>query len=99
MNEAKILAQGSPAELVTSHVGREVYEVRASRKVLNPLRDQFKKEGFDAECSEETLYLFVRDGAPPKETLLDLFKDLDFHHRMATLEDVFLKVAGRELRE
>jgi lipooligosaccharide transport system ATP-binding protein len=99
MNEAKILAQGSPAELVKSHVGQEVYEVRASRKILNPLRDQFKKEGLDAECSDETLYLFIRDGAPPAETLLGLFKNLDVHHRMATLEDVFLKMAGRELRE
>lgn len=99
MNEARILAEGTPAELVRSRVGREVYEIRAPRKTLHPLRDELKAQGFDAESFDETLYLFVPDGTPPPETLLAKIKTLDFHHRPATLEDVFLKVAGRELRE
>ncbi|MFO1518435.1 MAG: ATP-binding cassette domain-containing protein [bacterium] len=99
MNEAKILAKGSPAELIKSHVGREVYEIRAPRGVLDPLRELFRKQGFAAERFDETLYLFVQDGLQPSEELLGSVKKLDFHHRMATLEDVFLKVAGRDLRE
>jgi len=99
MNEAKILAEGRPHELIRDRVGREVYEIRASRKALNPLKDKFQTQGFDAECFDETLYLFVRDGTPPPEALLAMVKSMDFHHRPATLEDVFLKVAGRELRE
>jgi len=99
MNEAKILAQGSPAELIKKFVGREVYEIRAAKLVLNQLRDTFQKHGLEAERHEETLYLFIRDGSEPTEEILAAVKKLDFHHRMSTLEDVFLKVAGRELRE
>jgi lipooligosaccharide transport system ATP-binding protein len=99
MNEAKILAQGSPQELIQKYAGREVYEIRASKSALNQLRESFHKQGFDAERHEETLYLFVRDGSELSVEILNRVKDLDFHHRMSTLEDVFLKVAGRELRE
>ena len=99
MNEAKILAQGSPAELIKKFVGREVYEIRAAKTVLNQLRESFQKHGLEAERHEETLYLFIRDGSEPTEEILAAVKKLDFHHRMSTLEDVFLKVAGRELRE
>ncbi len=99
MNEARILAQGSPVELIHQYVGREVYEIRAKRSALDPLRELFRGRGFDAECFEDTLYLFVRDSSHPSEDLFTQVRRMDFHHRMATLEDVFLKVAGRELRE
>ncbi len=99
MNEAKILAQGSPLELIKQYVGQEVYEIRASRKILDPLKNLFQKQGYSTECYDEILYLFVKEDLKLSEEILESVQKLDFHHRMATLEDVFLKVAGRELRE
>ena len=75
-----------------------MYEIRASKTVLSQLRESTHRQGFDAERHEEILYLFIKDGLEPNEEILNAVKNLDFHHRMSTLEDVFLKVAGRELR-
>jgi lipooligosaccharide transport system ATP-binding protein len=100
MNEGKILAEGSPAALIASYVGREVYEIRAAKNLLESLQMHFKERGFDSESFDGILYLFVRESSPKNsEDLFTQVRNLDFHHRMATLEDVFLKVAGRELRE
>ncbi len=99
MDHGKILALGKPADLVREHVGKEVYEVRGSHEALEPLQKKYRQRGFDAECFGDSLYLFVRDGMTSSEELFHELKDFDFHRRMASLEDVFLKVSGRELRE
>ncbi len=99
MDHGKILAMGSPAELIRQHVGREVYEIRGHHEGLSPLRENYLKRGFDAECFGDSLYLFVKDGMNSSEELFHELKNFDFHRRMASLEDVFLKVSGRELRE
>ncbi len=99
MDHGKILALGRPQELIREHVGKEVYEIRGDREKLNPLRENYLKRGFDAECFGDSLYLFVREGASSSEELFHELKDFDFHRRMASLEDVFLKVSGRELRD
>ncbi len=99
MDHGKILAQGSPLGLIEKYVGKEVYEVRGVREVLTSLKESYRKRDFDVECFGDTLYLFVRDGMSSMEELFRELKDFDFHHRMASLEDVFLKVSGRELRE
>lgn len=99
MDHGKILAGGSPKDLIRQHVGREVYEIRGHGEALNPLRENYLKRGFDAECFGDSLYLFVKDGVNSSEELFHELKDFDFHRRIASLEDVFLKVSGRELRE
>jgi len=99
MDHGKILALGKPADLIREHVGREVYEIRGEAGLLSPLREKYQARGFDAECFGDSLYLFVREGMVSSEDLFHELKDFDFHRRMASLEDVFLKVSGRELRE
>lgn len=99
MDHGKILALGKPVDLIREHVGKEVYEIRGNHEMLNPLRQEYLKRGFDAECFGDSLYLFVRDGMSSSEALFHELKDFDFHRRMASLEDVFLKVSGKELRE
>ncbi|MBL7686024.1 MAG: ATP-binding cassette domain-containing protein [Deltaproteobacteria bacterium] len=98
MNEAKILAQGSPLELIRELVGKEVYEIRAPSQALIKLSQLISEKGFRVELQEEVLYVFIKEENPLTEELLSFVKQLDFHHRMATLEDVFLKVAGRDLK-
>lgn len=99
MDHGKILALGRPQDLIREHVGKEVYEIRGDHDKINPLRENYLKRGFDAECFGDSLYLFVREGASSSEELFHELKDFDFHRRMASLEDVFLKVSGRELKE
>ncbi len=107
MDHGKILTEGSPQELVKRHVGREILEIRGDPEVLNILLEKMKREpglevarkpGF-AEWSGDTLYLRL-EGTDLR--ILELFPEIrgwDHHLRPATLEDVFLHLAGRELRD
>jgi lipooligosaccharide transport system ATP-binding protein len=101
MDHGKIVAEGEPGELVLEHVGREVLELELS-------------EGCDAEAliaaldgklaghdlSDELLMLYTSDA----EALLAEIDHREYPHesayvRRATLEDVFLRITGRSLRE
>ena len=98
MNEGKVLASGAPRDLVEKYVGREVYEVRAPKNILETLHKKLKAN-FEIEISDGNLFIFVRESDSANGEILSSLQNLDYHHRMASLEDVFLKVAGRELRE
>lgn len=99
MDKGKILTEGSPAVLVEKYVGKEVLEIRAPRLSLVPLKAKVEGKTHEVELVGDTMYVLLRgkDG-----NLLELFPEIqqmDFHLRPASLEDVFLKIAGRELRE
>jgi lipooligosaccharide transport system ATP-binding protein len=51
-----------------------------------------------AELHGETAFCYLRDAAPAVENLR-AFPELRFMHRRANLEDLFLKLTGREMRE
>ncbi len=105
MDHGKILTEGSPAALVEKFVGREVLEVRAQNSKLKPLKvkiDALEQGGpklRETELVGDTMYVLIRekDGALLEQ--VPEIKGLDFHLRPASLEDVFLKLAGRELRD
>jgi len=99
MDEGRIIRDGPPAELVRSDVGREVLELRMSsenRARLTALNipeatvqidgDLVQIAGQDAEALHERLR---REG---------IAGDLQSARR-ATLEDVFLRITGRHLRD
>ncbi len=107
MDHGKVLTEGTPEELVKRHVGREILEIRGDSEALQILLEKMKQEprleiaqkpGF-AEWGGDTLYLRL-DGGDLR--ILELFPEIrrwDHHLRPATLEDVFLHLAGRELRD
>lgn len=99
MNEGKILSEGSPTHLVHQHVGKEVYEIRGPKKILEALKKVLGEKGFQVEEVGDTLFIFVLDRSQIDEEFLSLIRELDFRHRMASLEDVFLRMTGRELRD
>ena len=96
MDHGRILDSGSPRELITKHVEPEVIEVRGEAS------SRLQTIGNVADCRVErmgtSLYCYLRD----PEALLAKFKgehSMTFLHRPAGLEDVFLKLTGRELRD
>jgi len=99
MNEGRILAEGSPGELVSQHIGQEVIE-------LAPVKERWAEKITSALASKltgyqlvgETLFLYTNDGRGIWQEMRKRHQYL--HHqilRPATLEDVFLKLAGRGL--
>jgi lipooligosaccharide transport system ATP-binding protein len=101
MDEGKIVVEGRPQDLVLEHVGREVLELRLSEdcdpgELLASLNGRIAGH----ELAEDLLMIFATDA----EELLRQLDERRFPHesalvRRATLEDVFLRLTGRSLRE
>jgi lipooligosaccharide transport system ATP-binding protein len=98
MDKGKLLVEGSPRDLVERFAGRHVIEVAEPTKDLRAWVQErglhFDDLGhrlilFGNDSESERLFREVADRCPGDGCLL----------RMATLEDVFLKLTGRELRE
>jgi lipooligosaccharide transport system ATP-binding protein len=96
MDQGRILAQGSPRELIERHVEPEVIEVRGEQG------DAFLLLAESSGCRMErmgaSIYCYARQFAPLIETLKRRH-DLKYIHRPTGLEDVFLRLTGRELRD
>jgi len=102
IDHGKILVEGSPAELIEKHVARDVLEVRLKegedrQSCLEAIGIKDLLEG-EIECSGDTVYIYTGNAAELL-TRLDIGPDRTLLHRRATLEDVFLRLTGRELRE
>ena len=101
MDHGRIVAEGEPQALVLEHVGREVLELRVDEG-CDPGELVAALDGdLDGhEAAEGSLMLFT----PDAEELLasidhDRFPTESALVRRATLEDVFLRLTGRSLRE
>jgi lipooligosaccharide transport system ATP-binding protein len=96
MENGKILVEGSPKRLIDETIGTGVIEV------VNPgdaLETYLKNRGLAYERVNDRMCIYTND---LESVSRDLMKDfsLDFSTmRKATLEDVFLKLTGRGLRE
>ena len=102
MEEGRIFAEGSPAELVRTFAAAEVLEVTSDAKAANALASS---EIFDGlvrrrERHGDITYLYSDDNRALLLRLAELGLDTRRHvARAATLEDVFLNITGRELGE
>jgi lipooligosaccharide transport system ATP-binding protein len=101
MDEGRIVAEGRPPDLVLSHVGREVLELKLdadcdAERLVGSLDGRI--QGHD--LSERTLMLYADNAEAVLEGLdHDVFPTESALVRRATLEDVFLRLTGRSLRE
>jgi len=100
MHQGRILVEGSPAELVEEHAGREVAEVHASSPQRERVLAQVASQpGLTAEEVEDILYIYART-ADGRAQMADLILDSErVTYRQANLEDVFLRLTGRGLIE
>jgi lipooligosaccharide transport system ATP-binding protein len=96
MDRGRILAHGAPADLVRREIGDRVLEVWGDEGELRAFASGL---GFRHEEAHGRLFVFGgRDDdllGPARER----FPDAQVLLRQATLEDVFLRLTGRELRD
>ncbi|HMR32242.1 MAG TPA: ATP-binding cassette domain-containing protein [Geminicoccaceae bacterium] len=85
----RILDQGSPAELIARHVKGHVIEVQKPLPAGIP-------EAIAAEDIGHSVLFYVTQ---PADLVAHLPEDAVYLHRPANLEDVFLRLTGRKLRE
>jgi len=91
-----ILVEGKPEELIRKHVGRNVIEIVGP---TNELRSFIQSRHFRYEDLGHRLIIYCEDKGELYQRITRDFCKEGCLMRLATLEDVFLKLTGRELRE
>ena len=97
MNQGKIAALGSPQELVSRYGGTQVLETRFPIEKKDLVLTKLKEHGLHWEEIEDTLHIFLGDGQLLDEELTQVLAIQNQH--VPTLEDVFLRLTGRSIRE
>lgn len=98
MDNGKILDEGSPRELLKRHVHGSVFEFTIGTEGTYDLLACLNTIDYKSETSGDTMFIYT-DEAEAVLRQTSCFTRVGFVHRQATLEDVFLKLTGRELRE
>lgn len=96
MDQGKILVEGKPLDLIREHVGESVIEVVAP---CAELRQMLKDKKIFFEDLGQRLIVYSKDGETLYRELLNEHCHEGCMLRPATLEDVFLRLTGRDLRE
>ncbi len=96
LDAGSVIAEGSPRELIRRHAGKEVVEIFAPYDAT--LRERCAPYAARVEATPDALRLYLDEHADPKP-LLELLAGHEFLHRAANLEDVFLRLTKRELRD
>ncbi|MBE0618039.1 MAG: ATP-binding cassette domain-containing protein [Proteobacteria bacterium] len=96
LDHGRVLVEGAPPALVREHVGRYVIEVAEPRQAL---REYLQTQRLTVEDLGHRLLVYGEDGDAVFHRIAEEYCTGGCVMRMATLEDVFLKLTGRGLRE
>jgi len=96
MDRGRVISQGTPRSLIAEHIEREVVEVHGSRieqwlRHARRLAPRVEHAGDTVFCYGENVDAVVKS--------LETSPELIWLRRPANLEDVFLKLTGRDLRD
>jgi lipooligosaccharide transport system ATP-binding protein len=97
IDAGKTIAQGAPRDLIREHIEAEVLEVYGE-EVEAWVAETAKPLASRAEVTGETAFCYAERVQPLIDSLASR-PELTFMHRPANLEDVFLKLTGREMRD
>jgi lipooligosaccharide transport system ATP-binding protein len=97
MDRGRIIAQGGPRELIQTHIEPQVVEVHGDGADAWGEREA-PRLAARVERVGESVFCYAQDAGP---IVADLERrgGLAYLHRPANLEDVFLKLTGRDLRD
>jgi lipooligosaccharide transport system ATP-binding protein len=98
IDHGKKIAEGRPRELIAQHLESDVVEVYGVGALALQTESSVTQHAARVEVSGETLFLYTRQAAPMLAAL-QAFPMLRTLHRPANLEDLFLKLTGRQIRE
>ena len=99
IDHGRKIAEGSPRGLIAEHIEPQVIEVFDElRGQLAPFVDAHRSLAERVETSGETAFFYCRAPQPLLARLAEA-DGLRYVHRASNLEDVFIKLTGRELRD
>ncbi len=97
MDHGRKIAEGAPRQLIAEHLEPDVVEAYGNG-ALSLLESPLRQMAQRVEVSGETVFFYTQDARPLLEALNDR-PGLRTLHRPANLEDLFLKLTGRQIRE
>ena len=96
MDHGRILVMGEPAELIKTHIGHDIIE---AAEPSAELRAHIRTRQWRHEDLGHRVIVYAEETNNMFHEISPLCGKHGCVMRMATLEDVFLKLTGRELRE
>ena len=97
VDNGRAIARGRPDEMVERLLGTEVMEFSGPGDKLDLLEEALRTCNVTTERVKNRLYVYIKEGC---SSLDDAASDFSVVvKRPATLEDLFLKLTGRKLRE
>ena len=98
MEGGRIIAEDAPRALISEHVSPEVLEFRAAPEALERLAPIVERVAEDVDRVGDTLLVYTSDAETAMQRVRESGVEVrNTLHRQASLEDVFLKLAGRRL--
>lgn len=97
IDHGKKIAEGKPRALIAEHLEPDVVEV-FGQGALDLQNSPVAQYAARVEVSGETVFFYTRD-ATALLLALQAYPQLRTLHRPANLEDLFLKLTGRQIRE
>lgn len=97
LDHGRMIAEDSPRDMIKHNIEPQVVEVFGNR-VAEWAQAHAAQFAQRFEVSGETAFCYVGDAQPLVAHLQD-HAELRYLHRPANLEDVFIKLTGREMRE
>lgn len=97
IDKGRILDEGRPRDLIKKHIEDQVIEIQ-SDNIHHWFNQHRNIPGQRMEIIGDTLFCYCHDEQAIL-TVLKFYPDLQYLRRNANLEDVFLKLTGRELRD
>jgi len=96
MDKGKILAQGSPLSLISEYIGSHIIEIAERSEALAAF---VRGKNWRCEDLGHRLIIYAENSHELYREIDLMFPQENSLLRSATLEDVFLKLTGRELKE
>ncbi|WP_313952511.1 ATP-binding cassette domain-containing protein [Accumulibacter sp.] len=96
LDHGRVMVEGAPRALIAAHIEPQVVEVFGDHAAA--WADARQNLGERLELAGDTAFFYCHDPAPLLATLAGE-PALRYIHRAASLEDVFLKLTGRDLRD
>lgn len=98
MDSGNILVQGNPKQLIADYVGEQVLEVKVTLSEKESVMGDLRSRGLEFEDRGDSLFFFG-DAAVTLSAGDSVVEGHQVVQRMGNLEDVFLRMTGRGLRE
>lgn len=96
MDHGRVLVEGEPQALIRTHIGRDVLEIT---EPTDDLRTYLRAQKMPHEDLGHRLIIYGNNEEDLYRRISDQFCQEGCMMRLATLEDVFLHMTGRDLRE